>query len=85
MKTTLSSKGQVVLPFAVRRKLGLLPGAILEVALEANRIVLAPVCETPRPPTLGLNRKTGLPVLKARPRTPPLTSGQVRELLSDFP
>jgi len=85
MKTTLSSKGQVVLPSAVRRKLGLLPGATLEVALEADRIVLAPISETPRPPTLGLDRKTGLPVLKARPRTPPLTSRQVSELLSDFP
>lgn len=85
MRTTLSSKGQVVLPATIRRKLGLLPGASLEIALEAERIVLEPIRPRPPRPVLGIERRTGLPVLKASPRTPPLSSGQVKELLADFP
>lgn len=85
MRTTLSSKGQVVLPASVRRKLGLLPGASLEIALESERIVLEPIRPRPARPVFGIERRTGLPVLKAGPRTPPLSSGQVKELLADFP
>jgi AbrB family looped-hinge helix DNA binding protein len=85
MKTTLSSKGQVVLPATVRRKLGLLPGASLEIALEAERIVLEPIRPRPSRPVFGIERRTGLPVLKASPRAMPLSSGQVKELLADFP
>jgi AbrB family looped-hinge helix DNA binding protein len=85
MKTTLSSKGQVVLPSAVRRKLGLVPGAMLDVALESGRIVLAPAGERPRAARLGTDRRTGLPQLEASPRGPRLTSAQVRELLADLP
>jgi AbrB family looped-hinge helix DNA binding protein len=85
MKTTLSSKGQIVLPSAVRRKLGLVPGATLDVALEAGRIVLAPARERPRLPKLGTDRSTGLPVLEAPAHGPQLTTNQVKELLADFP
>lgn len=35
MKTTVSEKGQITIPKAVRTKLGLRPGTVLE--LEANR------------------------------------------------
>ena len=85
MKTTLSSKGQVVLPSAVRRKLGLVSGDTLYVALESGRIVLEPARERPRPPKLGTDRSTGLPKLEAPARAPRLTSRKVRELLADFP
>jgi AbrB family looped-hinge helix DNA binding protein len=85
MKTTLSSKGQVVLPATVRRKLGLLPGASLEIAVEEERIVLEPIRPRPPKPVLGIERRTGLPVLKASPRALPLSSRQVKELLADFP
>lgn len=85
MKTTLSSKGQVVLPAAVRRKLGLVAGAMLDVALEAGRIVLEPARARPHPPKLGTDRRTGLPKLEAAPRAPRLTSRQVREFLADYP
>lgn len=40
---TLSSKGQLVIPVALRRRLGLAAGAELHVAEEAGRIVLSPV------------------------------------------
>ena len=85
MKTTVSTKGQVVLPSALRKKLGLAAGATLDVAVEAGRIVLAPASERPRQPRLGTDRRTGLPILQAERRAPRLTSSQVKALLTDFP
>jgi len=85
MKTILSGKGRVVLPAAIRRKLGLLPGACFRIALERGRIVLEPIRPRPPKPVLGIERGTGLPVLKASPRALPLSSGQIKELLADFP
>jgi antitoxin PrlF len=40
---TLSSKGQLVIPAAMRRRLGLAAGAALHVSEESGRIVLSPV------------------------------------------
>jgi AbrB family looped-hinge helix DNA binding protein len=40
---TLSSKGQLVIPVALRRRLGLAAGAKLHVSEEAGRIMLSPV------------------------------------------
>ena len=74
-----------MLPATVRRKLGLLPGASLEIALEAERIVLEPIRPRPPKPVLGIERRTGLPVLKASPLALPLSSSEVKELLADFP
>ena len=86
MKTRLSSKGQVVLPAAARRRLGLLPGVEMEVAVESDRLVLIPQA-APRPRfRQGISKMTGLPVLEAAGDAPPvLTSEQVAELLTDFP
>lgn len=85
MKMTLSSKGQIVLPSALRRQLGLVAGATLDVALEAGRIVLKPARERPAAPKLGTDLLTGLPVLEAASGGPHLTSREVKELLADFP
>lgn len=43
MLVKLSSKGQLVIPEAIRRALGLKAGARLQVELEGNRIVLEPM------------------------------------------
>ena len=40
---TISSKGQIVLPQAVRRKLGLQEGDKLEVSLEGQAVLLTPL------------------------------------------
>ena len=42
MQTTLSSKGQVVLPGQIRRKLGLRSGDHLEIRVKNGEIVLTP-------------------------------------------
>jgi AbrB family looped-hinge helix DNA binding protein len=42
MVTKVSTKGQVVLPSAIRRRLGLQPGDALDVKAEGERIILTP-------------------------------------------
>ncbi len=45
--TQLSEKGQVLIPKPLRRKLGLKPGAKVQLAEEEGRLVLAPVPPDP--------------------------------------
>jgi len=80
--TTLSSKGQLVIPLGIRRRLGLGAGAKLRCELDGGRIVLEP--EEGR----GAVLKTagdGLPVLEAPPDAPEMNSETIKEILSDFP
>lgn len=39
MKTTVSEKGQITIPKAVRAKLGIRPGTVLELEAEHGRLV----------------------------------------------
>ena len=39
MKTIVSEKGQITIPKAVREKLGITPGTVLEVETEKGRLV----------------------------------------------
>ena len=85
MFTTLSTKGQIVVPSRIRRKLGMQPGDSLEARVEGQNIVLSP-----RKVRLGKTRiipdpVTGLPVLTAGPKAPKLMSAEVDEILADFP
>ncbi len=85
MQTKLSTKGQVVLPGAVRRKLGLDAGDALNVTVEEGRVVLAPMKKRSRKVRIIRDPITGLPVLSAGRDAPTLTSKQVREALDEFP
>jgi AbrB family looped-hinge helix DNA binding protein len=85
MQTKISTKGQVVLPAPVRRKLGLQPGDPLDVKAEAGRIVLTPRKTRSRKASIIMDPNTGLPVLSAGPGAPQLTSKEVDEILSNFP
>jgi len=42
METTISSKGQIVIPKHIRDLLGLQPGSALAVTVSGNKIVLLP-------------------------------------------
>ncbi len=84
MQTRVSTKGQVVLPSPVRRKLGLQPGDPLDVNIESGRIVLTPRVRA-RKPKIITDPVTGLPALTAGADAPRLTSEQVAEILSSFP
>ena len=85
MLTKVSTKGQVVVPSRIRRKLGLQPGDPLEARVEGQSIVLTP--RKVRLPKAHIIRDplTGLPILTAGPKASKLTSAEVREILADFP
>jgi AbrB family looped-hinge helix DNA binding protein len=85
MLTTVSTKGQVVVPGPIRRKLGLQPGDSLEATVEGQHIVLTPRKPRSRQARIIRDPVTGLPVLTAGPKASKLTSAAVREILADFP
>ena len=85
METKISTKGQVVLPQAIRRKMNLRAGDRLEARIEGERIVLIPKKRRALKSRIVKDPLTGLPVLTAGPGAPKLTSKQVAEILADFP
>jgi AbrB family looped-hinge helix DNA binding protein len=84
MTTTLSSKGQIVVPRSVRTKLGLLPGTQFNVSTDGEKVVLEPRLRR-RGAKLSRDRKTGLPTFTVPSGTPAITSEFVRATLADFP
>ena len=85
MRTTLSTKGQVVVPGSVRSRLGLHPGDEFSIKLDNGSIVLTPLTPRRFAVTIGIDAATHLPVATAERGAPLLTSEQVAELLADFP
>ena len=85
METKVSTKGQVVLPGPIRRKLGLRTGDPLVAKGEGGRLVLTPRSPRARKVSFVVVAITGLPVLSAGPDAQVLSSKQVSEILSDFP
>lgn len=84
-ETRMSTKGQVVLPGPVRKKLGLRPGDSFKIRIAEGSVVLTPKRSRRRKGKIVTDPITGLAVLTAGPGAPLLTSEQVREILSDFP
>jgi AbrB family looped-hinge helix DNA binding protein len=85
METKVSTKGQVVLPGPLRRRLGIQAGDPLEVNVESGRIVLTPRPRRPHQVKIVTDRVTGLPVLSVGPDAPELSSKEVEEILASFP
>jgi AbrB family looped-hinge helix DNA binding protein len=85
MQTRISTKGQVVLPNPIRRKLGLRTGDPLDAKVEGGCIVLTPHTTRSKEVKICRDPLTGLPVLSAGPDARVLTSKQVAEILSEFP
>lgn len=85
MHTTVSTKGQVVLPSRIRRRLGLQPGDALEAKLAGESIVLTPRRARRAAAQIVKDPTSGLPVLKSGTKGLKLTGAQVREILTDFP
>lgn len=85
MRTRVSTKGQVVLPSRIRRRLGLRAGDSLGVELQGDRIILVPHSPSRRKARVVKDPVTGLPVLDLGPNAPFLTSEEVAEILADFP
>ena len=85
MQTKVSTKGQVVLPGPLRRRLGIRAGDPLEANIEAGRIVLTPPKRRSYHVRIVTDRVTGLPVLSAGSDAPVLSSKEVEEILTNFP
>ena len=85
METKVSTKGQVVLPGPLRRRLDIRAGDALDVNVEKGRIVLTPQRRRARRAKLVTDPVTGLPALSAGPGAPILSSKEVAEILANFP
>ena len=80
--STLSTKGQLVIPTQYRRALNLRPGDKVELTLEGARLIL----ERKSPRAAKLTRgRFGRPVLVSAPGDPAITTETVNALLDDLP
>ena len=85
MQTKVSTKGQVVLPGPIRRRLGLRPGDPLDAKIDQGRIVLTPRRRRSRAGKIVTDPVTGLPALSAGADAPVLSSKEVEEIMRSFP
>ncbi|HEV2379034.1 MAG TPA: AbrB/MazE/SpoVT family DNA-binding domain-containing protein [Terriglobia bacterium] len=85
MQTKVSTKGQVVIPGPLRRRLGIREGDPLDANVKAGSIVLTPRKKRPRRATIIADPATGLPVLNTGVDAPVLRSKEVKEILTNFP
>ena len=85
MQTKVSTKGQVVLPGAIRRRLGIQTGDPLHAEVKDGRIILTPQSKRPHAVRIVRDPRTGLPALSAGPKARKLTHREVKDILSDFP
>lgn len=83
--TTLSSKGQVVLPRLIRNKLHLAPGVKLLCEVRGDSVVLTPERPHSFVREYTTDPQTGLRVVKAQKGVEPVTSEMIKTLLEDYP
>ncbi len=84
METTLSSKGQLVLPARIRRQLRLAQGERLSIEVRGDSVVLRPVAQ-PRRYKRARNPRSGLPVMVAvKPPRRKLTAAEVARLHAEL-
>ncbi len=81
----LSADGQVRLPGAARRALGVKPGDKLHVLIEHDTVRLAPRRRRPTRIVMQRDPVTDLPYFGAPKGTPILTLAAVKQALRDFP
>ena len=74
-----------MLPQAIRRKMNLRAGDLLEARIEGERIVLTPRRKRSRRGRIIKDPLTGYPVLTAGKNAPVLTQKEVEDILSEFP
>lgn len=85
MRTTVSTKGQVVLPGPLRRRLDIRAGDPLDAEVEGGRIILTPRPKPRSRAKIVIDRATGLPALSVGPGAPILSSKEVDEILANVP
>jgi AbrB family looped-hinge helix DNA binding protein len=85
MRTKVSTKGQIVLPGPLRRRLDIRDGDSLDISVERDRIVLTRASKPKFEARIVDDPVTGFTAIDLGPDAPTLTSEMVRELLTDFP
>jgi AbrB family looped-hinge helix DNA binding protein len=85
MQTRVSTKGQIVIPGPLRRRLDIRAGDTLDIAVEKDRIVLTQASKPKYEARLVKDPITGFLAIDLGADAPTLTSEMVRELLTDFP
>ncbi len=85
IRTTLSSKGQVVLPRLVRSRLHLAPGTRFFCEVQGDSVVLTPEYPIRHKREYVIDSLTGLRVTKAAGDAGPVTSEMIKSLLEDYP
>jgi AbrB family looped-hinge helix DNA binding protein len=85
MQTRVSTKGQIVIPGPLRRRLDIRAGDTLDIAVEKDRIVMTQASKPKYEARLVKDPVTGFLAIDLGPDAPTLTSEMVRELLTDFP
>lgn len=81
----LSTKGQVVIPLAIRRQLGLCAGDQLEVKLENGTLLARPRKPARLKASIRTSPHTGLPVAVNPASSKTISSAAVHDALMDFP
>jgi AbrB family looped-hinge helix DNA binding protein len=85
LQTKVSTRGRVLLPATIRRRLGLQPGDELDADVKGGNIVLIPRKKRSKKAKIVIDPVSGFPALTLGPGAPVLTSREVEELLADFP
>jgi len=83
--TTLSSKGQLVLPRLVRSKLHLAPGTRFLCEVQGDSVILTPEHPHRFVREYVTDPQTGLRVTKAFDDAEPVTSEMIKTILEDYP
>jgi AbrB family looped-hinge helix DNA binding protein len=77
-KLKVSSKGQIVIPEEIRRKLGIRKGSVIKAVAEGNKLVLMPAVEPPHEAFVSGSPKLVMQVLRESRST---EERRLRELL----
>lgn len=81
MTTTLSSRGQVVIPLEIRKRLGLSAGTVINCMLEDGSIILTPVAPSSQARVVA---EYDYVALEAPEGAPAMTPERVKEILSEL-
>lgn len=76
MRTTIDAAGRVVIPKAIRDRLGLTAHRQIEVVDRGDHVAIAPV-----PAEVRVAERDGVPVLESDEPLPVLTADRVRDVL----
>lgn len=85
MTTKVSTKGHLLLPQQIRKKMNLRAGDCLETRIEGDCLVLTPKKRRSRKGRIIKDPLTGYPVLTAGKNAPLLTQKEVEDILTEFP